>query len=437
MTNEGRYAPTWASLDTHPVPAWYNDAKIGIFIHWGVFSVPSFGSEWFWYLWKRKKETDFVEFMARNYKPNFTYQEFAPMFTASFFDPERWAKLFAASGAKYVVLTSKHHEGYTLWPSKDSPNWNSVDVGPHRDLVGDLANAIRSKAPGIRFGLYHSLFEWFNPLYLNDRLRGSRRFVTEKTMPELYELVEQYHPEIVWSDGDWEDSDTYWNSTGFLAWLYNDSPVKDTVLSNDRWGKGTRNKHGDVWTGQDRYHPGKLVKHKWENCMTLDRYSWGYRRNANIEDYLSIEELISEVAETVSCNGNILINVGPTKDGVIPPVFEERLVQLGSWLKVNGEAVYGTVPWKAQNDSVTPDVWYTAHGDEAAVYALVLKWPRGSRLVLGSVALKTGARVSMLGRGEWLQYETGKKGIVVHFPDFGPDSLPCSWAWVLKIEGAL
>lgn len=164
-----KYAPDWSSLDTRPLPKWYDDAKVGIFIHWGVFSVPGFRSEWFWWDWQGDKPTpDVVEFMNKNYPPNFQYGDFAPEFKAEFFDPQQWASLFNASGAKYVVLTSKHHEGYTLWPSANSWNWNAYDVGPHRDLVGDLADAIR-KNTSLRFGLYHSLYEWFNPLYLSDK----------------------------------------------------------------------------------------------------------------------------------------------------------------------------------------------------------------------------------------------------------------------------
>ncbi|KAH7966429.1 hypothetical protein HPB49_016163 [Dermacentor silvarum] len=441
----GRYAPNWHSLDTRPTPAWYDEAKIGIFLHWGVFSVPSFGSEWFWWHWQGAKVPAFREFMERNYRPGFTYQDFAPQFKAEFFDPDRWAEIFKKAGARYVVLTSKHHEGFTLWPSAVSWNWNAGDVGPRRDLVGDLARAVRKKG-GVRFGLYHSLYEWFNPLYLADKEAGFERndFVARKTMPELVEIVTTYRPEIIWSDGDWEASDTYWNSTQFLAWLYNDSPVRDTVLVNDRWGKGTPCKHGDFYNCKDHYNPGTLVEHKWENAMTVDKDSWGYRRNARLADYHTIEELLAELSSTVSCNGNFLLNVGPTSDGVILPAFEERLTQMGTWLEVNGEAIYGSRPWRSQNDTVTPGVWYTSKND--TVYAIVLKWPKNNKLALGSLSLRKGASVTMLGLDGYdlTPYSalTPENWInvgltVITFPPLTPDLLPTPWAWVLKIQGAL
>ncbi|CAH1794581.1 unnamed protein product, partial [Owenia fusiformis] len=159
------YSPTWESLDSRPIPTWYDEAKFGIFINWGVYSVPSFGSEWFWWNWKGRHAQAYVDFMKANYPPGFEYADFAPMFTAEFYDPELWADMFNESGARYIVLSSKHHEGFTHWPSNVSFNWNSLDVGPHRDLIGDLASAIRSRT-NTHFGLYHSLFEWFHPLYL-------------------------------------------------------------------------------------------------------------------------------------------------------------------------------------------------------------------------------------------------------------------------------
>lgn len=133
-----RYEPTWPSLDSRSLPPWYDNAKVGIFVHWGVYAVPAFGSEWFWTNWKNAKAPAYEQFMNTNYRPGFTYQEFAADFRAELFNASAWTELFAQSGAKYVVLTSKHHDGYALWPSKYSFSWNSVDVGPHRDLVGEL-----------------------------------------------------------------------------------------------------------------------------------------------------------------------------------------------------------------------------------------------------------------------------------------------------------
>jgi len=144
LTNAVKYNTTWASLDSRPLPTWYDDVKIGIFIHWGVFSVPSYGNgsyvAFFWWAWQGEKRKNYIDWMNRNYRPGFTYADFAKDFTAEFYNPDQWADIFKASGAKYVVLTSKHHEGYTMWPSKYSFNWNVMDVGPHRDLLGKFIN---------------------------------------------------------------------------------------------------------------------------------------------------------------------------------------------------------------------------------------------------------------------------------------------------------
>nr|CAI5834764.1 unnamed protein product [Callosobruchus analis] len=367
-----KYEPNWDSLDTRPLPKWFDEAKVGIFLHWGVFSVPSFGSEWFWNDWKTVGHKSYVRFMKENYAPDFKYQEFAKDFKAEFFDPQQWARIFKISGAKYVVLTSKHHEGYTLWPSKYSYSWNSKDVGPGRDIIGELSRAVRDE--GLTFGLYHSLYEWYNPMYLSDKASNftTTEFVDKKMIPEMRELVEQYKPSVIWSDGDWEARDTYWKSTDFLAWLYNKSPVRDEVVVNDRWGIGIPCKHGDIYTCTDRYNPGVLQKHKWENAMTIDKKSWGFRREAKLSDFFTIEELLYQLASTVSCGGNLLMNVGPTKEGTIAPIFEERLTQMGDWLSINGEAIYGSKPWIYQNDTNDADVWYTAKDD--IVYGIVLKY---------------------------------------------------------------
>ncbi|XP_039253452.1 alpha-L-fucosidase-like [Styela clava] len=439
----GKYDPTWESLDARPLPQWYDEAKLGIFIHWGVFSVPSFGTsvngtagEWFWWYWQGENYTTHTDFMKQNYPPDFQYADFAPQFTTEFFDAVEWAKLFEASGAKYIVLTSKHHEGYTNWPSAVSWNWNSMDVGPHRDLVGELASAIRMNT-SVRFGLYHSLFEWFNPMYQNDRKNffKTNDFVSKKTMPELYDIVNKYKPEVIWSDGQWEASYKYWNSTEFLAWLYNDSPVKSTVVTNDRWGMLTPCKHGGFFTCNDRYNPGVLQPRKWENAMTIDGLSWGFRRNAKFSDYLSIENLIQTFVTTISCGGNMLMNVGPTKEGTIPALYQERLRQMGEWLGVIGEAVYGSTPWTHQNDTLSKGIWYTAK--PGTVYAFFFTWPESGSLTLGSaIPVAETSKVSLLGTSISLPWEPIKSnGITVNLNSIKPTEIPNKWVWVLKLVG--
>jgi len=426
----GRFQPTWDSLDQRVAPTWYDKAKVGIFLHWGVFSVPSFKSEWFWWYWQSTKDTDVVNYVNKNYRPGWTYVDFAKDFTAEFYDATQWATLFEKAGAKYVVLTTKHHEGFTMWPSKTSFNWNAMDVGPKRDLVGELEKAVRKTS--VHFGVYHSLFEWFNPIWLADKANNftTQDYSSRKTMPELYDLVNTYKPDVIWSDGDLAP-DVYWNSTHFLAWLYNDSPVKDSVLVNDRWGTGTSCKHGDFFNCADRYNPGHVLPHKWEDAFTLDAQSWGYRREMTVNDVLRPEDIMKNIVTSVACNGNVLINVGPRKDGTIAPIFQERLLQMGQWLQYNGEAIYETSPWVRVNDTINKDVWFTTGPD--TLYVHVLKWPANSQLEIGAVnstfALKS---VSLLGTNDAVKYNLKTNGMTVNLPALPMDT-PLKWAWVLKL----
>lgn len=443
-----RYSPKWSDLDSRPLPEWYDKAKIGIFLHWGVYAVPSFGSEWFWSNWK-SGDNNSVDFMQKNYPPGFTYQEFAPKFTAEFFDPDAWATLFSRAGAKYIVLTSKHHDGFTLFPSKRSFSWNALEVGPKRDLVGDLASAVRKK--DLKFGVYHSLYEWFNPIYLEDKknLYLTRKFPDTKLWPDLKQIIQDYKPSVIWADGDWEAFDAYWNSTELLAWLYNDSPVKDEVVVNDRWGIGIPCHHGDFYNCADRYNPGKLQNHKWENAFTVDSKSWGYRRNMKLSEILSINRLLEEVVSTVSCGGNALINIGPTKEGTIIPIFQERLLALGEWLAINGESIYGTSPWIHQNDTFNGNVWYTCtksqynafHPASApketdtirAVYTIFLQWPKNNILQMADIApyLHTGTYdIKMLGNGDSLKWHISSGKAFILLPDKA--TVKSKHAWALK-----
>ncbi|XP_035039346.2 tissue alpha-L-fucosidase [Hippoglossus stenolepis] len=429
------YEPNWASLDARPLPGWYDEAKIGIFVHWGVFSVPGYGqfSEWLWYWWRHDKRADIVEFMKTNYPPDFKYADFARKFHAEFFDPDAWADIFKASGARYVVFTSKHHEGFTNWPSETSWNWNSMDVGPHRDLVGELSAAVRKRS--LHMGLYHSLYEWYNPLYLSDKASGfkTQNFVAMKTLPELRLLVETYRPDLIWSDGDWEAPDTYWNSTQFLAWLYNDSPVKDEVVTNDRWGIGCYCKHGGYYNCADRYSPSKLPDHKWEKCQSIDTRSWGYRRDMKFKELMDLPTIIKDMVTVVAMGGNYLLNIGPMSDGMIAPVFEERLRELGAWLQINGDAIYASTVWRNQTENNTVEVWYTAKN--TTVYAILLGWPSNQPFHLTTPKISGTTSVTLLDypdmRLKWKPVtQTG--GLMILMPLMPPSH---GNAWTLKLEG--
>ena len=242
---------SWDILDKRPLPTWYDEAKFGIFLHWGVFSVPAYGSEWFESYWKDNwgNNRDFESFLNKTERANFAYADYAHRFLAELYRPDEWAKVFAKSGAQYVVMTSKHHEGYCMWNSTTVPTtwyWNVMDVGPRRDLLGDLAKAVKNTTSPltgnrVRFGVYHSLYEWYNPLYLADKKNNftTQHFVDMKTGAELYDLVQKYEPEIIWSDGEWEAHSSYWKALEFLSWYGYNSSVAETAVWNDRWGTDT------------------------------------------------------------------------------------------------------------------------------------------------------------------------------------------------------
>jgi alpha-L-fucosidase len=337
------YQPTWESLQSHAYPEWFKDAKLGIFIHWGVYSVPSYGGKESyaeWYL-RGLQMNDSVRtsFLKNNFGDDFTYRDFAPLFKAELFNPNDWADLFQKAGAKYVVMVAKHHDGYCLWPSKEAAGWNSVDVGPNRDLVGDLTQAVRKQ--GLKMGLYYSLPEWNNPLFRwytdpNDQLK---EYVDEYMLPQFTDLIHRYKPSVLFTDGEWFHSADDWHARELIADLYN--TVGEDAIVNNRWGSGS-----DVGFLTPEYSAGiKEINRPWAECRGLGR-SFGLNRNEDLESYLSPGELIHFFVKAVSNGGGMLLNVGPKADGQIPLLQQERLLQLGKWLEVNAEAIYGSKGWE-------------------------------------------------------------------------------------------
>jgi alpha-L-fucosidase len=461
------YRADWESLDKRPCPEWFLDAKFGIFIHWGVYSVPAWGvrgeyAEWYWRRVLDPKATNqWREFHQRNFGTDFNYQDFAPQFRAELFDAEQWADLFVRSGARYVVPTSKHTDGFCLWPSTNANlswgrPWNSVDIGPKRDLMQELSQVCRAR--GLRFGFYYCLYEWYNPLWLQDR----KRYVAEHMLPQFKDVVSRYKPDLIFSDGEWDMPSADWRSAEFLAWLYNESACRDEVVVNDRWGNDSRHKRGNYFTTE--YAAGLPdASHPWEENRGMG-HSYGLNRAENLNDYRSGRELLFILIDTVSRGGNLLLNIGPAADGTIPVIMQERLVEIGDWLKVNGEAIYGTryagrsCQWTegerpAQQygefmikydvmDQVGPQsrdgramkqVFFTQKGD--VLYAILAGWP-GEEIRLGGVNVSRNTQVTLLGRKESLRYHQRGGALVVRMPKLGPEELPCRDAYVVKITNA-
>jgi len=429
------YAPDWESIDKRPTPAWFDEAKFGIFIHWGVYSVPAFAdphskigetyAEWYWNHMQDKNGPTWA-FHLLHYGANFKYQDFAGQFKAELFDPNQWADLFVNSGARYVVLTSKHHEGFCLWPCPAGWNWNSVDVGPHRDLAGDLSKAVTAK--GLKMGFYYSLYEWYDPLYLSDQ----RRYVNEHMIPQMKDLVERYHPSLLWTDGEWERTSDQWQSTEFLAWLFNESSVRDTIAVNDRWGKETRSKHGGFYTSEYQTFVPEGAQmgpaHKWEECQAIGK-SFGYNRMEGPDDYKSATELIHLLVDVVSRGGNLNLDIGPTSDGRLPVIMQERLLQVGAWLKVNGEAIYGTHAWRQLSEG---DVRYTSKGN--TVFAIAEKWP-GQELALSAPRPSAQMTVELLGGQAPLKWRQEGGKLRIQVPPIPESALALPEAYVFKLTG--
>ncbi len=347
------YEPTWESLATREYPNWFMDAKLGIFIHWGVFSVPSWSSpeqyaEWF-LRGILTGDTARIHFQERAFGKNWDYKQYAPLLKAELFDASQWADLFEKAGARYVILVSKHHDGYCLFPSKYAPNWNSMEVGPKRDIVGELSSTVKAK--NMKMGLYYSLPEWNSPLYRwgTDKPEMVTRYVDEHMIPQFKEVVSTYKPSIVFADGEWDHPASTWHSAELIAWYYN--LVGDEAIVNERWGAGCN--HGFK---TPEYSSG-LVNSSvpWAEVRGIGR-SFGLNRNEDISAYLTPQELVHFFVKAVANGGGITLNVGPGADGQIPLLQQERLLQLGSWIKVNQEAIYGSKAYKRTTEEKDVEV---------------------------------------------------------------------------------
>ena len=413
------YQPTAASIRQHPVPAWFNEAKLGIFIHWGLYSVPGWaqgteksleevmanseGQAWFannpyaeWYLNSLKIEgSTTAEHHRKTYGPDFSYDDFVPVFNQEIkqWDPAAWAKLFKEVGARYVVLTTKHHDGFLLWPS-EHPNPNKEHYFAERDLVGELTEAVTEQ--GMKMGLYYSSgLDWtFNQK-------------TIKTFPDLFQAVPQSSEYVRYLENHWRElMDRYdpwvlWADIGSPK-AYDPLPVFADFY-NQHSGGVVNNRHKMEFTATGVSSPvpydfttpeyqvlDSIAAQKWETCRGIG-LSFGYNQTEDVSEFLSVDELVDSFVDIVSKNGNLLLNVGPRADGTIPAGQRERLEGLGAWLKINGEAIFGTRPWQ-QAEAVTTGgerVRFTQKSD--TVNVILLDTPQQDQV---NVPLPTARKVS-------------------------------------------
>ena len=459
------YAPTLESVRTHQVPDWYHDAKLGIFIHWGLYSVPAWAphggdigeifasgdmSNWFrhnsyaeWYLNTLKFEDGPTRaWHDANYGSNFSYDDFAAGFNSAIkrWQPAEMAALFREANARYVVLTTKHHDGFTLWNS-ETPCPHKQNYHTQRDVVGELSDAVRDA--GMRMGLYYSGgLDWaFNETRIEQiadvwgTIVQTPEFV-EYSVAHWRELIDRYQPAIMWNDIGYPAAADLGE---LFAYYYNNVPEglindrftqsRDRIPNSDEPLAPPRGPHYDYITPEYATF-ADIQTEKWECCRGIG-HSFGYNRAEGDEQLLSETDLIHMFVDIVSKNGNLLLNVGPMADGVIPENQAERLRGLGRWLDVNGEAIFGTRPWQRAEGKTSAglDIRFTA--TEEDLFATLLDAPAESEICIESLDAPDNAAVNLLGRDGELSWRQDGSDLRIHLPQ----DLPEAPAHSLRISG--
>ncbi|MBZ5685564.1 MAG: alpha-L-fucosidase [Acidobacteriia bacterium] len=473
VDRQGPFQPDWESLQKYEVPEWYKDAKFGIFIHWGVYSVPAFSNEWYP---RNMYEPGFDAYKHHiaTYGPQdkFGYKDFVPMFKAEHFDPAAWAELFKKSGAKYVVPVAEHHDGFAMYDSALS-DWTAAKMGPHRDVIGDLAKAVRSE--GLHFGVSShrvehdffmgvgrkipsdvndpqyaafygpaqvGVFKWGTPV-ANDFTYVSPAW-TNDWLERGAELVEKYHPDIVYFDWWIGQALIRANLARFAAFYYNRSQKYGDHVGVINYKDYAMQEHSAV-LDLERGQLGDIRPLYWQTDTSVSNKSWGYIKD---DTFKSPEFVIDQLIDIVSKNGNLLLNIGPRSDGTIPDEVQRVLLDVGAWLSLNGEAIYGTRPWRTYGEGPTKvaagsfhdtdtakytpeDFRFTTKGDD--VYAIGLAWPTSGEAVIHALSKTVDSKpvqsIALLGSDAKLQFEQRADGLHVQLP---PQS-PAKYAYALRL----
>ena len=459
-----QYEPRWESLRKHSVPDWFHAAKLGIFVHWGLYSVPGWApptgelakviakegwASWFtrnpyaeWYLNSiRIQDSPSHQYHVKTYGEDFSYDDFVSLFNRATqkWNPDDWADLFQKVGARYVVLTTKHHDGFLLWPSQH-PNPKKEGYFAARDLVGELTNAVRARR--MRMGLYYSGgLDWtFNETVIKDITHVFTAVPQEPDYVEYanhhwYELVDRYQPSILWNDIAYPVAA---NLPELFAYYYDKIPdglVNDRFTQRfefDQASSAVVNlDHFDFKTPEYASFD-KITEPKWEATRGIG-YSFGYNRNEGPENFLSVRELIHSFVDIVSKNGNLLLNVGPTADGTIPALQRERLLGLGQWLAVNGEAVFDTRPWLEAEGRTAEGVPVRFTQKENQVYTILLGTPKHRQVTIQSLQADKNATLHLLGHDRPLSWKQDGEGLTIILPSMLPKDISELPAYAFRI----
>jgi len=462
MNKKEPFRADWESLRNYQVPEWYKDAKFGIFIHWGVYSVPAFGSEWYpREMYISGSEESKHELAVYGPLDSFGYKDFIPRFKAEKFDPLAWARLFKEAGAKYVVPVFEHHDGFAMYDSSLS-DWTAAKMGPHRDLLGDLAIAIRKEGLHLGASSHRTEHNFFlgvgrtirsdvnNPQYAafygpahewlvnspGTPLANDFTFVsqawTDDWLARSAEIVEKYHPEIMYFDWWVGQSSVRPALVRFAAFYYNSTLQQGNPVGVINFKDYAMQENSGV-LDIERGQLSGIRPLYWQTDTSVSNRSWGYIEN---DTYKSPEFIVHQLVDIVSKNGNLLLNIGPRSDGSIPERVQEVLRDVGSWLKVNGESIYGTRPWRVFGEGPTKVVEGAFHDTETAsytpqdfrfttkdgvLYAVELAWPENGEAVIHSlVAGQAGERpvesIELLGLDSKLTFDQRSDGLHIQVP---------------------
>jgi alpha-L-fucosidase len=470
-TSQQRYEPNWESLKRHRYPAWFRDAKFGIYFHWGPYSVPAYKTEWYsHYMYVPGHACNQYHLKTYGSLNQFGYKDFIPMFKAERFDPDAWAALFKKAGARFAGPVAEHADGFAMWDS-DLTEWNAAKMGPKRDIVGEMERAVRKQGMKFITTLHLQwLYAWyptmdpntdasdpaFRDLYGPPAPRsafgGSDRYpdpmpdaaFSRRWLSRATEVVDNYQPDLVWFDNKLHILEQQ-VIVAFLSHYYN---------SAQAWGRevSATYKHNDFETGAgildlERARMSETKDFPW---LTDDSIDWSSWCDVQEPEYKSVNRLIDTLVDIVSKNGCLLLNITPRANGEIPQPVQDRLLEMGRWLELNGEAIYETRPWKVFGEgptkvveghlserknrgAIAEDIRFTIGGD--TLYAIVLDWPADGTCVIRSLGTERGlvdeiASIRLLGHPRRIRWSRDAKALTVRLPD----RKPCEHAFVLAIR---